>query len=197
MRLRLDKYLLSLFVMQTVKPYRVRRLHALYKHNLHSGQMVRPLFSLIQLFDQYDSSTLLPPPPKSSLGYTQFVHVDDDWSQHIQHLRDVASSTDETLLRSDVEGNMQIIDFKLPTQLHLSASDHVHRRRFHVRFFSSFDSQWPSSQGSAGKHVESSVTIDQLNSPRELVAALRSRRVHLIVPCEYIFMSDCDGDHHH
>lgn len=163
----------------------MRRLHSLYQHNLHSGQMVRPLFSLIQLFDQYDSSTLLPPPPKSSLGYTQFVHVDDDWSQHIQHLRDVASSSDETLLRSDVDGNAQIIDFKLPTQLNLSsANDHVHRRRFHVDLFSSFHSQWPSSQGSAGKRVESSVTIDQLNSPRELVAALRSRLVHLIVPCE-------------
>ena len=83
---------------------------------------------------QYDSSFLLPQPPKGSLGYGQFLHVDDEWSDRIARIqqanREYEMSDTSTML-SMTDGHTMIADFRLQTQLSLQSRE---LRRTHEVF---------------------------------------------------------------
>ena len=92
---------------RSVTPYRSRRLLELYQRSLHTGQMVRPLFALLQLYSQYDPSLLLPRPPKSSLGYGQFRQVDESWSAALAALHRRAAESGESARGGETEDGSQ------------------------------------------------------------------------------------------
>lgn len=109
-------------------------MYSLYQQSLRSGQIVKPLYILMELFYQYDSSFLLPQPPKGSLGYGQFLHVDDEWSDRIARIqqanREYEMSDTSTML-SMTDGHTMIADFRLQTQLSLQSRE---LRRTHEVF---------------------------------------------------------------
>lgn len=88
----------------------------------------------MELFYQYDSSFLLPQPPKGSLGYGQFLHVDDEWSDRIARIqqanREYEMSDTSTML-SMTDGHTMIAGFRLQTQLSLQSRE---LRRTHEVF---------------------------------------------------------------
>lgn len=86
--------------------------------------MCRPLFALMELFHQYDPSHLLPKPPKGSIGYSQFLTVDSEWSEKIAHLQEARKEFDhdrgdpeESQLSMMAGGQIRPTAFRLPSQL--------------------------------------------------------------------------------
>lgn len=107
-----------------ITPYRSRRLLELYQRSLHTGQMVRPLFALLQLYSQYDPSILLPRPPKSSLGYGQFRQVDEGWTETLATLHRHALETGETEKPENSEDGFEATpsnSFRMSSQLSLQS----------------------------------------------------------------------------
>ena len=101
---------------QTVKPFRSRRLLDIYQHGLKTGQIIKPLYLLLQLYAQYDPSIVLPLPPKTNIGYAQFQHIDDGWSEVISLLQRV--NQDETMESSAILlDKKKYIDFRMNSQL--------------------------------------------------------------------------------
>lgn len=82
--------------------------------------MVRPLYVLMELYAQYDPSFLLPCAPKSNLGFGQFLHVDDEWSERILEIqrndREHGISDVSSVL---LEAAPQMTDFRLSAQISL------------------------------------------------------------------------------
>ena len=96
--------------------------------------MVKPLYILMELFYQYDSSFLLPQPPKGSLGYGQFLHVDDEWSNRIAQIQQANREyemSDTSAMLSMTEGRTMNTDFRLQAQLSLQSRE---LRRTHEVF---------------------------------------------------------------
>ena len=101
---------------QTVKPFRSRRLLQLYQHGRKTGQVTKPLFLLLHLYSQYDPSIVLPLPPKSNIGYSQFKHVDDNWREIISLLQQI--NQDETIESSSILlDKRKYIHFRMNSQL--------------------------------------------------------------------------------
>lgn len=215
---------------RSVTPYRSRRLLELYQRSLHTGQMVRPLFALLQLYSQYDPSLLLPRPPKSSLGYGQFRQVDESWSAALAALHRRAAESGESARGGETEDGSQpsaALSFRMGSQLSLQSHLLFARgkRFFQVPSARRTHAQWPhttslwlspsgptgpsgpsgpqasrgrrsrggasgplgplgpwGSSGPVGPGGVEWVTLEQVNSPAELLAALQRRRVRLLPP---------------
>ena len=116
---------------RTVKAYRSNRLLSLYQHGLKTGQMIKPLYVLLQLYAQYDPSILLPKRPKMNLGYGQFQRIDEDWSarmQSIQRNRDQMSNNP-----SQLSDETTLLDFGMQRQVELETTNRVvEEERFRV-----------------------------------------------------------------
>lgn len=101
---------------RAVKPFRSRRLLEIYQHGMKTGQIIKPLYILLQLYSQYDPSILLPLPPKTNIGYAQFQHVDDSWNEVISLLHQV--NQNETIESSSILlDRKKYIDFRMNSQL--------------------------------------------------------------------------------
>ena len=88
----------------------------------------------MELYYQYDSSFLLPQPPKGSLGYGQFLRVDEEWSDRIARIQQANREyemSDTSAMLSMTEGHSMIADFRLQTQLSLQSRE---LRRTHEVF---------------------------------------------------------------
>ena len=80
---------------------------------MKTGQIIKPLYLLLQLYSQYDPSILVPLPPKTNI---QFQHIDDSWNEMIsliQHINQVDSIESSTILLNQ----KKYIDFRMNSQL--------------------------------------------------------------------------------
>ena len=104
-------------VRKTVKEYRSRHLLSLFQHSLKTGQMIKPLYVMLQLYAQYDPSILLPRRPKMNSGYGQFQRIDEEWSERIRAVRQNRDSSDPNLTQLGEESTF--VDFRMQKQVEL------------------------------------------------------------------------------
>ena len=75
----------------------------------------------MELFHQYDPSHLLPKPPKGSIGYSQFLTVDSEWSGRIARIQEVQrefdGSVEDSQISMMINGQVRPTAFRLPSQL--------------------------------------------------------------------------------